>query len=627
MAYIVNKSDGTVLTSVASGTIDNSYGGLILIGKLYSGYGEALNENLVRLLENSSKTTAPTNPLLGQLWFDSSIKTLKVCTTGGNVPTFKSISGCVTSSTEPTEPVNGDLWWNTASKQLYVYDLLTTSFILIGPSSSSATGQTGAIVSTMNDTSLLPHYVIKEYASDEVVAIVSKEAFTPAGTEPTNANFPNIYAGYTLTNTAGFKFVGTSTNSDKLENLYANSFIRANTTTTTNGAMSFTNVNGISVGANSDLKISTTAGGNANITNQTAGGLLSLYVKKGATSYELVTLDPSPAAPSVKISTLVTTTDASVGGSIVPNTTGTHNLGNATTAFGTLYVNGVRAVGNSNVTLSSNTMPSGNSTIELGNSTFRFKSIYVDNLYAVAVSTAGGNTTLDNYTISNAGISNSVISNSQIVLANSITMAGNIIPNANTYTIGNSTRVFNTIFGTNFGSTGTPVTTSYLTTILTNSLLPLAANGVSTIGNATSYFGNIYGTAMLSRYADLAERYHADAVYESGTVVRLGGPHEITQTVSSVDTSVFGIISTDPGLILNAGAGGDETHPLIALTGRVPCKVKGAVNKGDRLVSSDIPGVAKAYSTGDDVLAIIGRALVNKTSTEVESIEIVVGVK
>jgi hypothetical protein len=125
----------------------------------------------------------------------------------------------------------------------------------------------------------------------------------------------------------------------------------------------------------------------------------------------------------------------------------------------------------------------------------------------------------------------------------------------------------------------------------------------------------------------LAERYHADAEYESGTVVKLGGPHEITQTVTSGDTSVFGVISTDPGLILNAGAGNDETHPLIALTGRVPCKVIGSVNKGDRLVSSDIPGVARAYSINDDVLAIIGRSLVNKTSTEVELIEIVVGVK
>lgn len=676
MAYIVNKSDGTVLTSVAPGTIDNSYGGLILIGKLYSGYGEALNENLVRLLENSAKTTAPTNPLLGQLWFDSANKILKVCTSGGNVPTFKNVSGCITSSTTPADPVNGDLWWNTTAKQLSVYDSATSSFIVIGPSSSSATGQTGAIVATMNDSSLLPHYVIKEYSGDEVVAIVSKDAFTPAGTEPTNTNFPAIYAGYTLSNAVGYKFVGTATNADKLENNYANAFIKANTAVTTNGTVAFTNVDGITIGGSSDLKVSVTASGNASVTNQTASGLLSLKVKKGATTYELIKLDPTPATPTAVISSLSVDGDSKFIGSILPNVTGTYNLGNTTTAFETLYINNIRSVSSGNIALGSNTMPTANNTIELGNSTFRFKSLYVTTLDAI--SATFNNTNLEAPNIANANIVTSVLSNCQIITANSITMGGSIIPNANTYTIGNSVRVFNTVFATNFGTAGTPITLAYVNNvtpgtgsnivlgghatpsanvtyslgtaslrfvnIFTSNINSIGANFTSgmivggdiltsgsnatvNIGSASGYFGNIYGTAMLARYADLAERYHADAEYDSGTVVKLGGPHEITQTVTSGDTSVFGVISTDPGLILNAGAGNDETHPLIALTGRVPCKVTGTVNKGDRLVSSDIPGVARAFSTGDDVLAIIGRSLVNKTSTEVELIEIVVGVK
>ena len=75
MAYIVNKTDGTILTTIVDGTIDNT-SSLTLFGKSYSGFGELLNEDLVRLLENSASTASPAAPLRGEIWFDTATNQL-----------------------------------------------------------------------------------------------------------------------------------------------------------------------------------------------------------------------------------------------------------------------------------------------------------------------------------------------------------------------------------------------------------------------------------------------------------------------------------------------------------------------------------------------------------------------
>ena len=115
-------------------------------------------------------------------------------------------------------------------------------------------------------------------------------------------------------------------------------------------------------------------------------------------------------------------------------------------------------------------------------------------------------------------------------------------------------------------------------------------------------------TASAALYADLAERYEADNIYEPGTVLVIGGSKEVTTTTKYADTRVAGIVSKNPAYMMNSAAGTDETHPYIALKGRVPCKVVGSILKGDLLVTSTRPGHAEK---SDGVLpgAIIGKAL------------------
>ncbi len=117
------------------------------------------------------------------------------------------------------------------------------------------------------------------------------------------------------------------------------------------------------------------------------------------------------------------------------------------------------------------------------------------------------------------------------------------------------------------------------------------------------------GTASSAYYADLAERYAADAVYDAGTVVVIGGEKEITLTQVRADTAVAGVVSKNPAYLMNSGAGSDETHPPVALKGRVPCKVFGKIKRGDLLVTSIHRGHAEAKIPGDSDSAVIGKAL------------------
>ena len=153
------------------------------------------------------------------------------------------------------------------------------------------------------------------------------------------------------------------------------------------------------------------------------------------------------------------------------------------------------------------------------------------------------------------------------------------------------------------------------------------ANASVDLGSTTKRYATIYGVATSAQYADIAERFAADTPMDPGTIVALGGAEEITKTANQADENVFGVISETPAFRMNDGAGNDTTHPFVAFSGRVSCKVKGPVTKGDRLVSSDIPGVAVKADPNDNWKATFGRALVDKTTEEVGKITIAIGVK
>jgi hypothetical protein len=150
------------------------------------------------------------------------------------------------------------------------------------------------------------------------------------------------------------------------------------------------------------------------------------------------------------------------------------------------------------------------------------------------------------------------------------------------------------------------------------------ANGVGNIGSSGGYFNTIFAKATSAEYADLAERFEADAAYPPGTVVMLGGAKEITAAMEEATDDVFGVISTRPAYTMNGAAGDNNTHPPIAMTGRVPVLVVGQVRKGDRLISAG-NGLARAARQGEaTAFNVIGRALTSKNTEDEGTVEAIV---
>ena len=169
----------------------------------------------------------------------------------------------------------------------------------------------------------------------------------------------------------------------------------------------------------------------------------------------------------------------------------------------------------------------------------------------------------------------------------------------------------------------TPAKVQNVLTNMTTGLFPSVDNTYD-IGSNSFQWRTIYGHTVEATYADLAERYESDAEYEPGTVVIFGGDKEITTTNVEADYKIAGVISTDPGLKMNSNAGEDNTHPYVALKGRVPCKIIGPVSKGDLIVTSTTPGYGKSVGGADMGRSVFAKSLVNNDDSGEKIIEVAI---
>jgi len=211
-----------------------------------------------------------------------------------------------------------------------------------------------------------------------------------------------------------------------------------------------------------------------------------------------------------------------------------------------------------------------------------------------------------------------------------LTMAATIANNAvwgnvtNTLALNglSSTQFMRSDANTSASGTITVNTSGYATGIING-----AGNAIGNIGSSGSYFNQIFAQATTALYADVAERFAADDVYTPGTVVELGGSAEITMVKTDGSNAVFGVISTRPAFTMNGGAGENDTHPPVAMTGRVPVRVTGVVRKGDRLISAG-DGIARSAGPEEaTAFNVIGRALADKLDAGVGTVEAIVTIK
>jgi hypothetical protein len=584
MAYVINLTDGTAFATIADGTINTS-SSMILVGKNYAGYGEFLDENFIHLLENSADTTAPASPLIGQLWWDKGNTLLKVY----NGSIWKTISAATSSSSAPTNNVQGDLWYDTTNQQLKVWT--GSSFIVVGPAFTSSTGTAGAIPESIPNSAGGPNIdVTSLYVAGERVAIISDTgAFNP--TSPTSTSFPRIFPGVNISKSiADASFAGNVVN-------------QGNTT----------------IGAGGNITVTVTATG-ANIAgyttstgNITGGNLITTG---------FATATGNITGGNVNSLGLVSVTGNVIGGNI--------NSAAAISAIGLITaggnVTGANIVTNGIVTAAGNI--TGGNLLTSGQLTATGAVNATGNITGGNIITAGLITSTGNIN-SSANISGSFIlgNGSQLTGISAAVSVTKFVNGTSEGNIGGSGGNINF----NVGGTSNVVvmsTTGIITTGLTTpSITKSGSNAVGNIGSSSNYFNQVFATATTALYADVAERFAADDILPPGTVVELGGTQEITRSQTDLSENVFGVISTKPAYTMNGGAGDDDTHPKVAMTGRVPVLVTGVVKKGDRLVSAG-NGIARAARTGEaTAFNTIGRSLVDKTTPESGTIEAIVTIK
>lgn len=245
--------------------------------------------------------------------------------------------------------------------------------------------------------------------------------------------------------------------------------------------------------------------------------------------------------------------DVSVGANI--GVTGTATVGGTTTSQGQVIANaGIDCNGNQDIS----------GTLDVGGATNLASTLAVVGNTTVAGTFAVTGTTTLNSTLD---MQNNNINSVGTLGITNATVTGNLSVNGNS-TLGNATGD-NVTFNARVNSAINPATDNSRTL------------GTSSLRWSTVHGVTFSGTATTANYADLAELYLSDFAYEAGTVVRVGGEFEVTATDGEHNHSVLGVISAYPAYLMNNQL---ENGIPVALKGRVPVKVKGSVNKGDRLV-------------------------------------------
>ncbi len=260
MAYKLNKTDGTLLVDLIDGTIDVNSTSLTLVGRNYTGYGEAFNENFIKLLENFSNSNSPTNPIKGQLWWDTGEARLKVYE--GSV--FKAVGGPFVQKDQPTM-VAGDLWMDNVNNQLYFYD--GTDLVLAGPVYKAGQGETGFRIESVLDTQDRSRTLASLYLGNGTdgtttrTAVISNVEFTPAVGYGITGITGNIKKGINVIDKDNFIFEGTADAAKSLikadgTKVGADNFVSSTTNNTVTGSLTVSNSSGVTIGPNANQTLS-----------------------------------------------------------------------------------------------------------------------------------------------------------------------------------------------------------------------------------------------------------------------------------------------------------------------------------------------------------------------------------
>lgn len=320
MPYSIDRYNGTTLTVVEDGTIDNTLD-IKLIGKNYAGYGEVQNENYVHLLENFSGTSAPPRPLSGQIWYNSSSRKLSFWDNNK----WRPMGGAEVKTTAPTGLTEGDFWWDSGNDQLYAFN--GSDYVLVGPQGVEGSGTTQMVSRSVRDSLGTTHAIITAIVDGDVIYIISADAdFTLDNLVNEIPGFTVVKQGLTLINTgttgittSSHKYWGTASNSLKLDGRPVSDFVLADSSIFT-GIVRFADP-GFTVGDSNDFAI---------------------YIDGGTTPYIKNAISDTIVFQTT--SSTVRTPLKLVANDLLPGTDGVSNIGSASFKYGTVYANAFNGV-------------------------------------------------------------------------------------------------------------------------------------------------------------------------------------------------------------------------------------------------------------------------------------------
>lgn len=601
MAYIINKSDGTVLTTLEDGLLntDTSVG---LIGRNYTGYGEVQNENFLFLLENFSNANPPARPVKGQTWFDS--QKLNVYSGTAWIPV-----GAATSSASAPSGVLGSFWFKTTTEQLFVF--AETGWKLIGPEAAEGFATSRIETRIVKDIENNDHAVVVSIVDGNIITITSNDEFTIQNVNDYQA-FSNIYRGVNVR-------IGTSPSYYFAGNVKGNSdtATKFETARTINNVV-YDGTNDITITANTsgtliigDYINGTNFNGSSSTewsVNATPDNIIGTVVARDSsgdftagkiTAAEFIGIHKG----NVDVTSGISTFDRIVCNS-VEGVQFTGNAFSATRLQPGRNINGVLFDGTQNITV-----PAAAGTLT---GTDISSNVVNSSLQSVG--------TLNSLTVTDFGITVGNTNQIKITIESNIPTIRDLNARGLKFAVNDVSQVSSTASLTMLTSAesvsqGAPVGPSFVPN----------ADGVFNLGIPDLKFNNVYGNtfrgvASSAQYADLAEKYSSDGVYEPGTVVMFGGSKEVTLAEKNTKR-VAGVVSTNPAYLMNS-----ELHDIhvvaIALQGRVPVFVTGDVKKGDMLVSA---GDGRAMAAENpEIGSVIGKALADFSGT-MGLIEMVVG--
>ena len=400
MAYQIDHTDkpnnGSITVEDQTLNVEKSIG---FVGKNYTGYSKVIAEDFLHILENFASATAPSNPVQGQLWYDSEADVVEE----NRQPQLKIYDGTswvpagnvVKASSPPISAVKGDLWTDTTNQQLYLYS--GSNWVLVGPQFSEGT-LTGPTIETIVDTGNATHLLINFYVSNRVIAIFSKDEFTPKAAIPgfsivkKGINISSIDDGGNITTLN--KLWGTAEKADALvvsgETISSSNFLRSDKPSTSNNSLSIRTDLGLTIGSDLATSLTIDSAGATVLYNKTEGSSIFIRTNQAGTAKDVLSI----TGTNIGINKTNPTATLDVSGNIQTNdqiiVTGTTNAvdlttGSIKTAGGLSVAKSLYVGSGATITGQTNTnsiVPIATNTYNLGSTASRYKTVYGKEIFA-----------------------------------------------------------------------------------------------------------------------------------------------------------------------------------------------------------------------------------------------------